>query len=98
MFDFQVSLASLQVRDERSTLVFDPSAALDASVDPSLFENIPMNRVSIPTRAFSTAAYMGSTPNMGSSTAVDVAAAVPYPTMARKAWFCAYCACLLAVA
>ena len=48
MFDFQVSLASLQVRDERSTLVFDPSAALDASVDPSLFENIPMNRVSIP--------------------------------------------------
>ena len=48
MFDFHISLASLQMRDEESTLLFDSSAPLDASVDPSLFENIPMNRISIP--------------------------------------------------
>ncbi len=48
MFDFLTSLTGDQLRDEASALLIDALAPLDTSVDPLLFEEVPLNRVTLP--------------------------------------------------
>ena len=48
MFDFLTSLTGDQICEEGSALLIDALAPLDTSVDQLLFEDIPVNCVTLP--------------------------------------------------
>lgn len=48
MFDFQISLAANHMETQMPDLLVAALASVDPSVDPLLFEDIPVNRIDLP--------------------------------------------------
>lgn len=48
MFDFQISLASKHVETVAPLKIFEMLTPTDRSVDPLIFESVPLNRIDLP--------------------------------------------------